>query len=63
MQLDTAMILQHQRDPELARWMGNGFEEAALVRRCGIRVARLQPGSAIEHEGRVTLTTADHVPG
>jgi len=32
MQLDTAMILQHQSDPELARRTGDGFEEGAL---CG----------------------------
>jgi hypothetical protein len=63
MQLGTAMIFQHQSDPELARWTGNGFEEGVLLRRRGIGVAGLRSGSAIEHQGRVAHTAADHVSG
>jgi hypothetical protein len=63
MQLGAAMILQHQSDPELARRTGDGFEEGALGQRRGIGVAGLRSGSAIEHEGRVAHTAADHVSG
>src|SRR5271155_4996364 len=41
----------------------DGFEEGALLHRCGIGVAELHSGGAIEHAGRVAHAAADHMSG
>ena len=63
MQLGTAMVLQHESDPELARRTSDGVEEGALGHRRSVWVAGFHSGSAIEHEGRVAHTAADHMSG
>ena len=57
----AAVVLQHHGDLELLRRTLQLLDEGPLGRRCGVGVAGLGAGSAIEHEGAVAHAAADDV--